>query len=139
MQPSLVEQAGGPDAIRAVLRDFYDHVFGDFMIGFHFKGSDKERLIEKETELTVHALGGDAVYTGRDVRAAHAAHPIMGGHFLRRRKLLADAIERAGLPDAVRDAWLAHTDALRGDVTRDRADECDGQAARERLRSRGDG
>lgn len=137
MQPSLVDQAGGPDAIRAVLRDFYDHVFGDFMIGFLFKGADKERLITKETELTLHALGGDVSYTGRDVRTAHAAHPIMGGHFMRRRKLLADAIARAGLPDAVRDAWLAHTDSLRGDVTRDRADECDAAAAHARLRPRG--
>ncbi|MCW5891153.1 MAG: group 1 truncated hemoglobin [bacterium] len=134
MQPSLVEQAGGPEAIRAVLRDFYGHVFGDFMIGFLFKGADKERLIAKETELTLHALGADVAYTGRDVRQAHATHPIMGGHFMRRRKLLADAIARAALPDAVRDAWLAHTDSLRPDVTRDRTDECDAAGAHARLR-----
>lgn len=134
VQPSLVEQAGGRDAIRAVLRDFYDHVFDDFMIGFLFKGADKERLIAKETELTLHALGDDVAYTGRAMRQAHAAHPIMGGHFMRRRKLLADAIARAGLPSAVRDAWLAHTDALRPDVTRDRTDECEAGAHAHRPR-----
>ncbi len=134
MERPLYEQAGGPDVIRAVLRDFYDAVFADVMIGFHFKGADKERLIQRETELTLEALGADVAYTGRPLREAHAPHPILGGQFMRRRKLLADAIARAGLPDAVRDAWLAHTDSLRAVVTRDRTDECDVAGASERLR-----
>lgn len=132
----LFEQAGGADVIRAVLRDFYDAVFADVMIGFHFKGADKERLIARETELTLQALGADVPYGGRPLREAHAPHPILGGQFMRRRKLLADAIARAGLPDAVRDAWLAHTDSLRAVVTRDAGDECDVGAAAERLRRR---
>lgn len=136
MDRPLYEIAGGADVIRAVLRDFYDRVFADVMIGFHFKGADKERLIERETELTLEALGADVVYTGRPLRAAHAPHPILGGQFMRRRKLLADAIERAGLPDVVRDAWLAHTDSLRAVVTRDQTNECDDAAAAARLRRR---
>ncbi len=130
----LYELAGGPDVIRAVLRDFYDTVFADIMIGFHFKGADKARLVEHELELTLQALGADVPYTGRPMRAVHAAHPILGGQFLRRRKLLADAIARAGLPDAVRDAWLAHTDGLRATVTRDASNECDDRGAADRLR-----
>jgi hemoglobin len=132
----LYEQAGGADVIRAVLRDFYDRVFADVMIGFHFKGADKERLIAREAELTLQALGADVAYTGRPLRAAHAPHPILGGQFMRRRKLLADAIDRAGLPSVVRDAWLAHTDSLRAVVTRDASDECDDAGASRRLRSR---
>ncbi len=131
----LFEQAGGAAAVRAVLRDFYDRVFADVMIGFHFKGADKERLIERELELTLAALGAEVAYTGRPLRAAHAPHPILGGQFLRRRKLLDDAIRRAGLPDAVRAAWLAHTDSLRAVVTRDAADECDDAGAAARLRA----
>lgn len=129
----LWQQAGGADALRAVLRDFYDAVFADLMIGFHFKGADKSRLIERELELALRALGADVQYTGRPMREVHAPHPIFGGQFMRRRTLLAQAIERHGLPAAVRDAWLAHTDALRADVTRDRTDECDDRAAAARL------
>ena len=135
----LYEQAGGPEKIRAVLADFYDRVFADIMIGFLFKGADKARLIERETELTLGVLGADVPYTGQPLDRVHARHPILGGHFMRRRKLLADAIARHGLPDAVRDAWLAHTDALRPQITPDRGDECDAPGAAARVRAvRGD-
>jgi hemoglobin len=126
MRP-LWERAGGEAGIRAVLADFYEHVFDDLMIGFHFRASDKARLIDKECELTLAALGADVAYSGRPVAALHLPLRIMGGHFRRRRKLLADAIDRAGLPPDVRDAWLAHTDALRGEVTRGGTGECDGR------------
>ena len=128
----LWELAGGPAALRAVLRDFYDVVFADLMIGFLFKGADRTRLVERELELTMRALGADVPYTGRPLREVHAAHPIFGGQFMRRRKLLADAIEQHGLPAPVRDAWLAHTDALRDQITRDRPDECDDRGAARR-------
>lgn len=140
MAEPLFEQAGGAAKIRAVLADFYDRVFADLMIGFLFKGIDKQRLIAHELELTLRALGADVPYLGRSLREAHARHPILGGHFMRRRKLLADAIARHGLPDAVRDAWLAHTDALRAEITPDRGDECDAPAAANRARTaRGSG
>jgi len=135
MATALHELAGGPEIVRAVLRDFYDAVFDDLMIGFLFKDADKERLVERELELTLRALGAEIPYRGRPIGEAHRGHPIMGGHFMRRRKLLADAIARHGLPDAVRDAWLAHTDSLRAAVTRDQPDECDPVAARERVRA----
>jgi len=131
---SLVERAGGVESLRTVVRDFYDRVFADLMIGFFFKHADKERLIAHELEVALAALGADVPYTGRPIRALHARHPIQGGHFMRRRKLLSDAIERAGLPDEVRAAWLTHTDALRAEITPDESGECDGVSAAARLR-----
>lgn len=131
---ALWERAGGAAGIRAVLVDFYDRVFADVMIGYLFRDADKARLVEKECELTLAALGADVVYGGRPIDAVHRPLPIMGGHFMRRRKLLADAIERAGLPADVRDAWLAHTDRLRPLVTPDRSGECDAPSAAARAR-----
>jgi len=130
----LHELAGGPEKLRAVVRDFYGTVFADLMIGFFFKHADKERLIAHELEVALAALGADVPYTGRPLRTVHAPHPIMGGHFMRRRKLLADAMERHGLPLAVREAWLAHTDALRPEITPDAGGECDGPGAAARVR-----
>ena len=135
MGPALWEIAGGRSAIRAVLEDFYAHVFADVMIGYLFRNADKTRLIEKELELTMNALGADVAYTGRPVRDVHRPLPIMGGHFMRRRKLLLDAIERASIPAGVREAWLAHTDALRADVTPDASGECDAPEAAARART----
>ena len=134
MDPPLHEQAGGRAGIRAVLAEFYDTVFADVMIGFLFKDSDKRRLIERELELTLRALGADVEYTGRPIAEVHAPFPIMGGHFMRRRQLLCDAMERHALPAAVREAWLAHTDALRPQVTADTSGECDADAAARRVR-----
>lgn len=134
MPSPLLDLAGGPDTLRAVVRDFYDTVFADLMIGFFFRHADKERLIAHELEVALHALGADVPYTGRPLRAVHAPHPIMGGHFMRRRKLLADAMERHRLPAAVREAWLAHTDALRAEITPDAGGECDGAGAAARVR-----
>lgn len=132
----LVERAGGRAGIRRVLADFYDRVFADVMIGHLFRDADKTRLVEKECELTLAALGAAVAYTGRPIDEVHRRLPIMGGQFMRRRKLLADAIDRAGLPADVREAWLAHTDRLRPLVTPDRGEECDAPAAAARTRYR---
>lgn len=134
MSAPLHEQAGGPEKLRTMLRDFYDTVFDDVMIGYLFKGADKNRLVERELELTLRALGADAHYRGRPIAEVHARLPIMGGHFMRRRVLLSEAMVRHGLCAAVQAAVLAHTDALRAQVTPDASGECDGEAAARRGR-----
>jgi len=136
MPAPLHEQAGGAEKLRVVLRDFYDAVFGDVMIGYLFREADKDRLVERELELTLRALGADVAYTGRPIAEVHAPLPIMGGHFRRRRVLLAEAMARHDLPAAVQAALLAHTDALRAQVTPDASGECDGEAAQRRGSSR---
>jgi hemoglobin len=129
MSAPLHEQAGGADRLRTVLRDFYDHVFDDVMIGYLFRDADKDRLVERELELTLAALGAEVVYTGRPLSAVHRPLPIMGGHFMRRRVLLSEAMARHNLPAAVQAAVLAHTDALRSQVTPDASGECDAEEA----------
>lgn len=115
---SLFELAGGADGIRAVLRTFYASVFADPMIGFYFRGQDPARLIEREYELMAEHFGAPGVtYTGRALDRAHARHGIFRGHFDRRTVLLAKALEVHAVPSAVRDAWLAHTQAQRDAIT----------------------
>lgn len=123
---TLFERAGGEPALRAVLGTFYDAVFDDVMIGFFFRASDKERLIQKELELAAVALGATHLrYTGEPLGAAHARHPILGGHFERRLQLLREAMAAHGLPEDVQAAWVAHTQALRPAITADRGTACD--------------
>lgn len=121
----LVERAGGPAALRALLEDFYRRVLADRMIGFFFRDADPERLVEKELELALACLGAEVPYTGRPLREAHAAHPIQGGQFMRRLQLLQETLADHGLPEEVREVWIRHTLLLRPEITADDPDQCD--------------
>ncbi|WP_428263098.1 group I truncated hemoglobin [Haliangium sp.] len=119
----------GPDQLRTVLVDFYDRVFDDLMIGFLFIGKDRQRLIDKECELTARFLGGDDPYTGRPLRAAHARVPIMGGHFDRRLQILRETLADHRVDEEVQRAWIEHNQALRGQVTSDPTGACNDVSA----------
>ncbi len=117
--------AGGEPVLRAVVTHFYEHVFTDVMIGFFFRNADKARLIEKEYELAARMLGADVRYTGKTMRQAHDPHPIMGGQFMRRLQLLKEAMAAHDLPQPVVDAWVAHTEALRPQITGFKGSDCE--------------
>lgn len=130
----LLQQAGGIEGLRRIVRDFYDRVFSDTMIGFLFRSADKERLIEKEVELAARMLGArDVVYTGKPLREVHARHRIMGGQFARRLKILEETLTQHRVPEAVRRAWIDHTNALRPLITGDAGSDCDPDLARRRA------
>ncbi len=130
--PSLFDRIGG-DTLRAVITDFYRRVFDDVMIGFLFVGKDRARLIDKEWELAARMLGADVRYTGKSMPEAHRRVPITGGHFDRRVQILRDAIAAHAVPAEVALAWLAHTAALRAQITSDRGSECDHDQAAART------
>jgi hemoglobin len=130
MKPSTLFDRIGPDALRAVLTDFYGRVFGDVMIGFMFRGKDRRHLIDREYELTAALLGAPGVtYTGRPMRPAHAQHTIFGGQFERRLQILRETLRDHAVDPEVQQAWIDHQLALRDQITRDRGSECDDSAA----------
>lgn len=124
------ETLGESDAARearlgAVVEDFYDRVIGDVMIGFLFRGKDRARLVALETAFTARMLGArHLAYEGRPMREAHAASPILGGHFERRQQILREVLADHDVPEVVRDAWLSHNASLRSQVTGDVGTEC---------------
>jgi hemoglobin len=125
----------GAERLRAVLVDFYDRVFDDIMIGFLFAGKDKQRLIDKEWEFAAALLGAKVAYTGKPMTKAHAASPILGGHFERRQQLLRDTLADHKVSAEVVDAWIQHNDRLRQQITADKGSECDHDAAIVRLKT----
>lgn len=124
MGASAYDRLGGEFALRAIIDDFVDRIFDDAMIGFFFLRADRARVKEKEFELASGMLGGPHRYTGRPLPDAHAPHRIMGGQFARRRKLLEETLQAHGAPRDIIETWLAHTDRLRGQVTRQSPSEC---------------
>ncbi|MFT7669270.1 MAG: hemoglobin [Planctomycetota bacterium] len=125
MNKSLMDLAGGELGLRTIIEDFYSVVFGDAMIGFFFKGQDRQRLIGLELEFVMRFLGADQIYSGRSIKEAHAIHRIMGGQFNRRLQILKEAMARHDLHEEVQAAWIAHTLDLRSQVTPNAEGECE--------------
>src|SRR5690349_11182597 len=130
---SLFEDLGGEAALRPIIERFVDRVFDDVMIGFFFRNARRERVKAKEYEFAARHLGADIEYTGRPIDEAHRAHPIMGGQFARRLMILKETLEAAGVPEHVKQHWLAHTESLRPLVTADAGRECDPDRAKLRA------
>ena len=131
--PSMFDQLGGEPKLRAIIDRFVDRVFADVMIGFFFRKTDPARLKSKEYEFAAKHLGADIEYTGRDLREAHAPHPIMGGQFMRRKRILEETLEEFGVSLPIREHWMAHTESLRSQVTRDADGDCDAKGAKARV------
>ena len=122
---SMFEQLGGEESVRRIVGDFMERVFADRMIGFFFRNADKERIKMMEYELAAEFLGAPVRYRGKPLASAHAKHPIMGGHFARRRQILKETLEARGVPDRIKQAWLEHTDDLRRLITAQSGSTCD--------------
>jgi hemoglobin len=118
------ERLGGEPTLRKIIDEFVDRLFDDLMIGFFFRRASRERIKLMEYQHAAEHLGAELRYEGRPLREAHAAHRIFGGHFERRKKILSDVLKAHGVPPDIHDAWIAHVESLRGEVTSDAASEC---------------
>jgi len=130
---SLYERLGGEAKLREIVNAFLDRVFEDRMIGFFFRNADRARLKEMEYQLTAEFLGARIKYTGKPLGKAHLNHPIMGGHFARRRQIFKETLEHFQVAEEIKLALLKHTDDLRPLITPESGSDCDPVAARRRV------
>jgi hemoglobin len=130
------DEIGGEIALRAIVDDFVERVFADTMIGFLFARANKERIKRFEYEHAADFLGAGLTYAGRELAEAHKRHPILGGHFARRRTILKQTLEKHGVAPHIIESWLAHQDSLREQVTADEQTDCNDEAAAARLEAR---
>lgn len=119
------ERIGGEATLRPLVDDFVDRCFDDLMIGFFFARANRARTKRFEYEHAAAFLGAEVEYAGRSIRGAHAKHRIMGGQFARRLTLLRQTLEDHGVPDDIRERWLAHQESLRAEVTHFDGGRCD--------------
>jgi hemoglobin len=127
------EELGGEAFVSAIIDDFVERIFADTMIGYLFARASKERVKRFEYEHAAEFLGAQVTYSGRPLRDAHGKHPIMGGHFGRRRQLLKNTLEAHRVPAHIVAAWLAHQDALKDEVTSDPVGQCNQDAATSKV------
>ena len=133
MNSSLYEQLGGECKLREIIDCFVDRVFDDVMIGFFFRGVDRKRIKTFEFQFAARFLGANISYEGRPIEQAHRKHPIMGGQFARRKQILEDVLNEFGVSRSIIDAWLEHTEKLRGLITGDSGSDCDPDLALSRI------
>lgn len=136
MPDSLFDKLGGEVKLRAIIDTFIDRVFEDRMIGFFFRNADRARIKEMEYQLAANYLGAGIEYQGRPLAKVHANHPIMGGHFERRRQIFKETLEVYQIPEEIKAALLRHTDALRPLITPESGSDCDPMIVRDRLKAR---
>jgi len=133
MSESLFEKLGGENRLREIIDTFIDRVFEDRMIGFFFRNADRRRIKELEFQLAAKFLGADVEYQGRPLTKVHANHPIMGGHFARRRQILSETLDFYDVAAEIKSVILEHTDALRHQITPEAGSDCDPNSVRNRV------
>jgi hemoglobin len=125
---TLYEALGGEERVRAILQSLYDKLFADPIVGFLFEGKDKAHIVEQQLAFTCHFLGGPHKYEGKPLPAAHAALPLLPGHFDRRHRLLEQTLVEQNVPAEVKRVWLTIDESLRSSVL------AAGETAREKTR-----
>jgi hemoglobin len=126
---TLYESIGGEEKVRAILDSLYAKLFVDPIVGFLFEGKDKAHIVEQQLAFTCRFLGGPQRYAGKPLPEAHAALPLLAGHFDRRHRLLEQTLDEQKVPPDVKRVWLQIDQSLRPSVLAAGAD------AREKTRS----
>jgi hemoglobin len=80
-QPTLYQRLGGYNAIQAVVDEAIKNIAADRRINRFFKGANIQRLRRQLADQICAASGGPCVYTGRDMKSAHAGMGIKSSHF----------------------------------------------------------
>jgi len=104
------------ERLPAIMERLYERLFDDLMIGFLFRGHDREQLIAQQHAFTARALGSQQAYEGKSPQEAHAALHIFGGHFDRRHTILRETLVELELEPRQIELWLAFDRSFRSVV-----------------------
>jgi hemoglobin len=117
--PTLYKRLGGYDALAAVTDDFLarlstDPAFGRFFAG-HSTDSIK-RIRQRIVDQLCAVTGGPCVYTGRDMKTAHAGMGISEKDWNGSVKHLVATLDKFNVPAKEKDEVLATVGTLKKDI-----------------------
>ena len=118
-QPTLFEQLGGHDAVKAAVDGFYDKVLADNRVNGFFEGVDMDRQRAMQTAFLTFAFGGPNTYEGKDLRAAHArlvASGLNDTHFDIILEHLGATLKELGVNDELIQQAADVANSVRGDI-----------------------
>jgi hemoglobin len=96
----LYDLIGGRQTVWAATEVFYRRVFADDTLRPFFKSTDIAQLRARQSMFISMLLGGQVVYTGEDIHAAHAHAREQGlndGHFDRFLRHFREALHEVGV------------------------------------------
>jgi len=103
MVDRLYELIGGRQAVQAAVETFYKKVLSDPSLSPFFDRTDMPHQVALQSMFISMLLGGDVVYTGKEIRGAHAGARDLGlndSHFDSFLKHLRAALKEQGVqPD----------------------------------------
>ena len=100
MIDDLYDLIGGSQTVRAATEAFYRRVFADDTLRPFFRSTDMAQLCSRQSMFISMLLGGQVVYTGKDIHAAHAPAREQGlndGHFDRFLSHFREALKEVGV------------------------------------------
>jgi hemoglobin len=118
-QPSLYQRLGGFDAIAAVTDDFVGRLVSDSQFVQFFAGhsnDSKMRIRQRIVEQLCHATGGPCVYTGRDMKTAHAGLGITAADWDRSVQHLNATLAKFNVGAREREEVLAAVGKMKADI-----------------------
>ena len=119
MVDALYELIGGRHAIHAAVESFYKKVLSDPTLSSFFDRTDMSHQVALQSMFISLLLGGRVVYTGKEIRAAHAGARDLGlndSHFDSFLKYFGEALREQGVqPDKLAKV-LALLETKRGEV-----------------------
>ncbi len=104
---TLFERLGGTPAIKATVDVFYEKVLADPTLKPFFKNTNMAWLKGRQSAFFIQALGGPAVYKGKDMKSAHARLPITAADFNRVTQHLVASLADLKVPQPLIDEVVA--------------------------------
>jgi hemoglobin len=113
---SLYDRLGGKPAITAVVDQFVANVAADSRINKRFATTDIPRLKGQLVDQICMVTGGPCVYTGRDMRTAHAGMKISTADFNALVEDLVKALDHFKVPERERQELLGLLSPMKTDI-----------------------
>ena len=102
MVDELYALIGGKRTVWAATEAFYRRVLSDDTLSPFFEKTDMAQLRARQSMFISMLLGGQIVYTGKDIATAHRharARGLNDGHFDQFLELFRQALQEVGVPD----------------------------------------
>jgi hemoglobin len=115
-QRSLYDRLGGETAIAAVVDDFIKNVAADKRINKFFAKANIDLLKVRLTKQICQATGGPCIYTGRDMKSAHAGMGIQNKHFDALVQDLGKSLKKFKVPAREQKELVAALGPMRKDI-----------------------
>jgi hemoglobin len=113
---SLYDRLGGKEAIGAVVDAFMTKVAADKRINRYFWNADAVTLREALLTQICSASGGPCIYTGRDMKTAHAGMNIKTPEFGALVEDLVGALDQYHVPPREKHELLSMLAPMKGDI-----------------------